>query len=56
MFATPPRKRGYPFYFRVAERMAMLKVICFLMMFGLLDILKQSARNVVVERPIQFFL
>ena len=42
-----PRKRGYPFYYRVAERMAMHKVSCFLMMFGLLDMLNQSAKNAV---------
>ena len=42
-----PRKRSYPFYYRVAEQMAMRKVSCFLMMFGLLDMLKQSARNAI---------
>ena len=42
-----PRKRGYPIYYRVAERMAMRKVSCFFMLFGLLDMLKQSAKNAV---------
>ena len=42
-----PRKCGYPFYYRVAERMAMRKISGFLMMIGLLDMLKQSAKNAV---------
>ena len=47
IFDNLRRKRGYPSYYQVAERMAIRKVSCFLMMFGLLDMLKQSAKNAV---------
>lgn len=40
-----PRKRSYPFYYRVAERMALRNMSVFLMIFGLFDFVRTSARN-----------
>jgi len=40
-----PRKRSYPFHYRVAERMAMRKLSCYFMIFGMFDIIRKSASN-----------
>jgi hypothetical protein len=40
-----PRKRGFPFHYRVAERMAMRKMSFYFMMFGLFDFVQQNSRN-----------
>jgi hypothetical protein len=41
-----PRKRAYPFHYRVAERMAMRKISCYFMILGVFDVVTKSARNV----------
>jgi hypothetical protein len=40
-----PRKRSFPFYYRVAERMALRKMSAYLMIFGLFAFVHKSARN-----------
>ena len=40
-----PRKRSYPFHYRVAERMAMRKLSCYFMIFGMFDVVRKTARK-----------